>query len=466
MRASKGRYWHFFDNVRVEGSAEVLLWVALPPDHRGQKAIVTDIHPRPDKVIDDESSGNRIVFWRLTDFTDSDRLCCSYDFQFERETVLSDVDPDKVEPYDLESFEYRRYTMSEPWIEITDEIRSKAEEIAGGITNPHFQALGIFDWILDNMVYEYPDPANRGAANSFKSLKGDCGEFSFVFCAMCRSLGIPARTVTCMWLTEAGHNWAEFLLPGYGWIPVDASMAQALAGKSKAFPGDDQVRSFAESRGIPRHDPYWLFGNLYSERLIICIGNNLEVKHPDSGLSRTFRFLQPGGVNAMPSAIEASGFKAKPVEAGFFMFGDDCGDPVRAGNEARLRMISGYLAAGDYEKAEKGLQRKLKNRPDDAQALLDLGQCCLNQGRFDEAIDALQASLAGRGGSTKPVLDAWVHNLLGLCYREKGEADKARKEFQGVIDSGIDFQNSRQFARDCLNSCEQALDQNRNPPQQ
>lgn len=34
------------------------------------------------------------------------------------------------------------------------------------------------------MVYEYPDAANRGAAKSTASLKGDCGEFSFVFCAM------------------------------------------------------------------------------------------------------------------------------------------------------------------------------------------------------------------------------------------------------------------------------------------
>jgi len=454
MQTDKGRYWHFFDGVSVEESPEIRLWVALPPNHRGQEVEIRDIHPEPEEIIEDKLSGNRIIFWRITDFSNPDQLYCSYDFQFKRETVLTDVDPEKVGPYDKESDEYRRYTQSEPWIEITDEIRARAEEIVGGETNPLLQARRIFDWILENMVYEYPDAANRGAAKSFASLKGDCGEFSFVFCAMCRSLGIPSRTVTCMWLTEAGHNWAEILLPGYRWIPADLSVAQALAGNSKAFPDESSTRAFAESCGILRYDPHWLFGNLYSERLIISVGNNLVANHPGLGISKTFSFLQPGGANAMPPAIEALGFAAKPVEAGFFLFGDESDNFEHARNEALLKMIPGHLAAGDYGKAEKGLRRKLEKHPDNVQALLDLGQCCLNQGRYDEAIEALKGSLAGRGGSTKPVFDVWARNLLGICYKAQGKTDKARMEFQGVIESGIDFQNSQQFARDNLNNCE------------
>jgi transglutaminase-like putative cysteine protease len=454
MQITKGRYWHFFDNLAVEGSAELRLWVALPPNHRGQQVTILNIYPRPEEIIEDKLSGNRIIFWRITDFTNPAQLYCYYDFQFGRETVFTNIDPEKIGPYGQDSEEYRRYTISEPWIEITDEIRTRAVKIAEGETNPYIQSLRIFDWILANMDYEYPDPANRGAANSFTSLKGDCGEFSFVFCAMCRSLGIPARTITCMWLTEAGHNWAEILLPGYGWVPVDLSVAQALAGKSKAFPDEKSTRAFAESRGILEYDPYWLYGNLYPERLIISVGNNLEVKHPELGIAKTFRFLQPGGVNAIPPAFEASGFAAQPVEAGFFLFGDESDDNERAKQEALKKMSQGYLTAGNYEMAEKGLQKKLEEKPDNAHALLDLGQCYLNQGRFDEAIEAFQGSLAGKGGSAKPVMDVWVHNLLGLCHKSKGEIDKARQEFQGVIESGIDFQNSQQFARDQLQGCE------------
>ena len=448
VKTCRGRYWHFFDNLTVKDSAELRLWVALPPNHRGQEVTIGDIYPRPKKMIEDKLAGNRIIFWRLTDFTA--QPYCYYDFQFERQTVFTAIDPAKVGSYDRESEEYKRYTISEPWIEINDEIKTKAGEIVGGESNPYYQAQKLFDWIIENMVYEYPDAANRGAAKSFTSLKGDCGEFSFVFCAMCRSLGIPARTITCMWLTEAGHNWAEILLPGYGWIPADLSVAQALAGKSKAFPDENRTKAFAESRGIPEFDPYWLYGNLYSERLIISIGNNLEVNHPELGISKTFRFLQPGGVHAVPPAFEAVGFEAQTVHAGFFLFGDEADNIELAKQEAMKKMSQGYLMVGNYDMAEKGLQKKLEESPDNAQTLLDLGQCHLNRGRFDEAIEALQASLAGKGGSTKPVFDVWAHNLMGICYKSKGEFDKAKREFQGVIESGIDFQNSLQFARDQL----------------
>lgn len=447
-KVSKGRYWHFFDRVSAEGAAEVRLWVALPPNHRGQDVTIGAIQPQPEEIVEDRLAGNRVVFWRLRDFTGGDLPTCTYDFEFGRETVLTDVDPARVGAYDRAADEYRRYTRSEPWIEVTDEIESRARSIVEGETNPYLQARRIFAWILDHMVYEYPDEASRGAAKSAVSLKGDCGEFSFVFCALCRSLGIPARTITCMWLTESGHNWAEILLPGYGWVPVDPSFAQGLAGKSAAFGDEERTRAFAESRGVPEVDPDWLFGNLYAERLIICVGNNLEVEHGELGISRTFRFLQPGGANAMPPAFEADGFAAPPVHAGFFLFGEASDDHERAKAEALKRMAPGYLAVGAYDMAEKGLRGVLAEKPDNAQAWWHLGQCHLNQGRFDEAIEALRASLAGRGGSAKPVMDAWAHNLLGVCHQAKGEADAARREFQAVIDSGIDFQGSQQFARD------------------
>jgi hypothetical protein len=455
MKALRGRYWHFFDDLSVSDGAEIRLWVALPPDHRGQEVTIGGIHPHPEEIIEDETNRNRIVFWRLTDFFGGNENYCSYDFEFAREPVLVGIDPEAIGEYDRESEEYLRYTRSEPWIEITDDIRKKARETASGVKNPYHRALKVFDWILDNMVYEYPDPAHRGAAKSFASLKGDCGEFSFVFCAMCRSLGIPARTVTCMWLTDAGHNWAEILLPGYGWVPADLSVAQGLAGNSKAFPDNDSMTAFAKSRGIPSTDPHWLLGNLYPERLIISVGNNIEVNHSASGITKTFRFMQPGGSGAIPPAIESSGFKKPPVEAGFFLFGDGSEDLSRARETALVKMVPGYMAAGSYDKAEMGLMKKLESQPDNSQALFDLGQCRLNRGMFDEAITAFEKSLSGSGGSTKPVLDIWSHNLLGLCHKSKGNMEKTREEFRFVIESGVDFQGSLQFARDNLQGCEQ-----------
>lgn len=49
------------------------------------------------------------------------------------------------------------------------------------------------------------------------------------FTAMCRALGIPARTTGGWQLFSGefgGHFWAEFYLPNYGWVPVDTSFGQ------------------------------------------------------------------------------------------------------------------------------------------------------------------------------------------------------------------------------------------------
>lgn len=451
-KMTDARYWHFFESIHPDAdSCELRLWVALPVNHSGQNVEIRDIFPEPEKITTDSLTGNQIIFWRFRDLKNKERFYAYYDFKFVREPVISVVLPESIGEYDKESEEYKRFTESEPWIEITDKIRSKAEEITKGETNPYRMAKRVFDWVTDNMVYEYPDQTKRGAANSFETLKGDCGEFSVVFCAMCRSLGIPARTVTCVWLTDAGHQWAEILMPGYGWMPVDASTAQGLKGKSKAFLDEkNRIKSFADSRGMPTYDADWLYGNLYPERLIVAIGNNIKVDYPDLGISKTFLCMQPGGLFAMPPAFDAEGVSTKPIQTGFYVFGEHSRDIDFAQNLATQKMAPSYISAGEYDKAEKGLLSKLENNPEDAQALFDLGRCYLAQDRIDEAVAALIRSIAEKGASTKPVMDAWAHNLLGECYQKKGKPDTAKKEFEIVIESGIDFQNSLGFARERL----------------
>jgi hypothetical protein len=67
--------------------------------------------------------------------------------------------------------------------------------------------------------------------------QGDCGGHSFLFIALLRSLGIPARSVGGLHTGYQGyftngsfwdhtlyvHIWSEFYLPNYGWIQSDTS---------------------------------------------------------------------------------------------------------------------------------------------------------------------------------------------------------------------------------------------------
>lgn len=332
-----GRFWAFVEipEAVASDSAELRLWVTLPPQHKGQDVTVGEIYPEPYEIVEDSLSGNRTVFWRITDFKGADEICLHYDFTFTRSEVVTNVDPSSIEPYDTTSEEFKRYTKSEPWIELTDDIETKAQEVAGTETNPYNQARLIFDWVIANMVYEYPDVKNRGAENSFKSLKGDCGEFSVVFCAMCRSLGIPARTVTCTWLDQPGHQWAEILLPAYDWMPVDPSVAQIFAGLTTQPKSDLVLYYDAKYFGMPTTDYNYLFGNLYTERLILSVGNNIEVNHPELGISRTFRVMQPGGLISYPLSVEAEGLPSQTTFSQVYVFGGKAADEKYAKRQAK-----------------------------------------------------------------------------------------------------------------------------------
>lgn len=445
-----GRYWYFVENVHVTGgSPEVRLWAALPVEHRGQKVEIGEIYPEPVAVVDDPLSKTKIVFWRQTDVEDGEGMYFYYDFAYAGELVSgADVDAATVEPYDEGSPEYQRYTASEPWVEITDAIRAQAREIVGDETNPYVKAHKIFDWVVYNIRYEFPDIDHRGAAKSFARRSGDCGEFSFVFCALCRAEGIPARTITCCWPWGGGHVWAEVLIPPYGWVPADTSMAAMFVPRGSVPASEDNIRRFMEKTGILEEDAEWLFGNLYPHRLIVAVGNNLEFEYPDLEVAKVFRFMQPGGSGAYPGGIEYIGLSDKTVSAGFYAFGEGRDDVTSARETISDGLGSAYFDVGEYAKAEESLRTAVEQKPDVEINWLLLGQAYFHQGKYDEAVDALGKALAGKGGSIKPVLDAQAHNYLGACYQQQGKLEDARDEFLWVMASGIDYEGSLAFAEE------------------
>jgi tetratricopeptide (TPR) repeat protein len=441
----KGRYWLFLDNIKAEVNAQpqVMVWVALPQEHLGQQVKIGEIKPAPKMVYDDKVNGNKIVFWLLDDFSQTQSAILSYDFEILPSLVETHVDPTKLKAYDKDSAEYKRYTISEPWIELTPEIKAKAQEIVGEETNPYLQTHKIYEWVINNISYEYPEMEVRGAEKSYARHKGDCGEFSAIFCALCRSLGIPARTITCMWFTSGGHVWAEFLAPPYGWIPVDTSMANVIFKDPKVMGGKEGSARLIEQIGYPVADPEWLFGNLYPKRMIVCIGYNPEVPAPDGSGNRIFRFMQPGDYGSHPPAIEFKNTNKDTVGTSFYLWGEDCDNLAKAQEKAELNMTESYYQAGLYDKAEAGFIKKLALNPLDEMSWLQLGTIHMSRENWDKALDAFDQALAGKAGSIKPVLDVQAHLLKGNCYDALGMRDKALVEYQVVIDSGVDFMGAQ-----------------------
>jgi len=65
---------------------------------------------------------------------------------------------------------------------------------------------------------------HRLSIRNFKVLDqkfGHCWDFSDVFVTLCRASDIPARQVTGWLHGLSGHVWAEVLVDGNAWKPVD-----------------------------------------------------------------------------------------------------------------------------------------------------------------------------------------------------------------------------------------------------
>ncbi len=108
-------------------------------------------------------------------------------------------------------------------------IRGVVDEVVGDETNTYAIMRALYDHLLDHMHYELAGGWNVAPAVLERG-NGSCSEYTFVFIALCRAAGLPARYVGSVVrryddaaIDEVYHRWAEVYLPGYGWIPVDPS---------------------------------------------------------------------------------------------------------------------------------------------------------------------------------------------------------------------------------------------------
>lgn len=184
------------------------------------------------------------------------------DFSFTEYQQSFKVNPEKVGEYDRESPEYIAYTKSSTNIMVTPEISELARSIVGDEKNPYLQAQMVYWYIVDNLHYSLTPHLHLSAARIPESQYahergyGDCGTQSAYFCALLRSLGIPARDTGGEQLVPgiaSSHFWAQFLVPGYGWVPVDVTMAEIA---DWSFDATEEERITFKEFYFSNLDPY------------------------------------------------------------------------------------------------------------------------------------------------------------------------------------------------------------------
>jgi len=108
-------------------------------------------------------------------------------------------------------------------------IQNALKEAVGDEKNPYWIARNIYQYLMGKMYYEMVGGWNT-APTVLERGNGSCSEYTFVYIAMCRAAGLPARYVGSVVVRgddasfdDVFHRWVEVYIPNYGWIPVDPS---------------------------------------------------------------------------------------------------------------------------------------------------------------------------------------------------------------------------------------------------
>lgn len=241
---------------------ELHIWMPQITERFSQRDVEVFLTtPAPERSNPDPVNQNTILHWDLTSsLVPGAAVTILRRFAFTGYEIDFDINPRRITAYDRDSALYRFYTKPERLIESnSEEIRAMAQRVTEGIDSPVDKAHAIFNWVCDTLDYHYP-PSEQSALETLERCAGDCRGYSFLFIAMCRAIGIPARQVSGVFFTEertGQHVWAEFYLPGYGWIPADPSEADSEHGD---------------------HDSRGHFARLPNNRLTLSVGTNLPVQ--------------------------------------------------------------------------------------------------------------------------------------------------------------------------------------------
>lgn len=99
-------------------------------------------------------------------------------------------------------------------------VKDQAKQIAGSDRDAWKVARKLADWTFKNLEWKHVTSAD--AARTLATREADCSEFSALFVAMARSLGLPARMVSGLAYSGnsfGGHAWVEVWVGK--WIELD-----------------------------------------------------------------------------------------------------------------------------------------------------------------------------------------------------------------------------------------------------
>lgn len=278
---SSGTITMEFDLSAQPAGQEARLWIPYPLSDRDQ--LVTDIIVSGDyaesAVYSDQKYSTPMLYARWEKGANSRTL--KLNFSVTRQEVVRKDFPKLEAAWD--PADYALYLTPTSLGPIDGVVKELADKIVGDKTTVYDKAKAIYDWTCENM---YRDPNTKGCGpgdvcSLLQTPGGKCTDIHSVFVSLCRAAGVPAREIFGIRqgkkevedITKWQHCWAEFFLPGYGWVPVDPADVRKMMLTQDLKIDDQKTKDYRE----------YFWGAWDAYRVKLAVGRDIVLNPAQAG---------------------------------------------------------------------------------------------------------------------------------------------------------------------------------------
>ncbi|MBI3398367.1 MAG: transglutaminase domain-containing protein [Deltaproteobacteria bacterium] len=211
-----------------EDSKDVRLWVPYPVSDKEQtiEDVKIDGNFSYSGIYGQKQEGDMALYAEWTQPAKERTLKLSF-----KASAIERVKKDFPPKETVMPVEIKEYLKGSQFVPTDGKIKETAMKITKGKKGIKDKAKAVYDWVIEN-TFRDENIKGCGTGDVERTLaekSGKCADISGVYVALARAAGVPAREVWSLRLgkkpeediTGGHHCWAEFYLPGYGWVPVD-----------------------------------------------------------------------------------------------------------------------------------------------------------------------------------------------------------------------------------------------------
>lgn len=275
--AQSGTVTFNIDMSEYEKGKTVCLWIPVAQTNDYQT--IEDVEFEADGAeaeMNEDELGNQMMYVEWDADAEPESRTASVSFHVVRPEIVC---PELVEEGDADAG-LDEYLEASSTVPVDGEVKELADDITKEETTYLGKARAIYDWVIANMNRNN-DVTGCGKGDvcaSIETLDGKCTDINSVFVGLCRSVGIPAREMFGVRINDTDitgnqHCWAQFYLPGTGWVSADP------ADVLKAVLTNEWDKESDEAKEMQEY--YW--GNCDEKRVELSSGRDITLSPSQSG---------------------------------------------------------------------------------------------------------------------------------------------------------------------------------------